>query len=523
MTARRAALALAASAAIGGGASPPAAAQVQEPFTRGVSDARLLLSPDAAVRRAALARAKIAGASVVRLSVGWRAIVDPAPPPSFDATDPDDPSYDFSRLDAGVRDAVAAGLEPLVMVTSAPDWAEAGDRWEYAHKGTWAPRPAALADLAVALGRRYSGSRTAGGAPLPRVRLWQVWNEPNLPRYLQPQWVARRGRWIPYAPGRYRAMLAAFSRAMRSIQPDATIATAGTAPVGEPRDGQGRMSPIRFWASLLCVTPDPPHRRLPCRGGLPRFDVAAHHPLSVGDPDRPATQRHDVAIADLGKLRRVLAAAGLAPRLWITELNWDAEPRGVVAGRQARYVARGLRLLDAAGAGLTVWHLLADPPPAPHAHPAGLWQDAAGLRPRRFLAAFALPFSVRRLDRRRVEAWAAANGSVRIERRVAGRWRRVGSAVRTRGGSGRVVLRLRGSARLRARSGGRLSPVMTVQSAVPARVAVPRLRWPVRRAPTGRGAVDSPDPPAVSPAPPIGGADAPPSPLEPVAPGRDRG
>ena len=475
------------------------------------------------MRRAALTRAKVAGASVVRLSVGWRAIVDPAPPPSFDATDPADRSYDFSRLDAAVEDAVAHGLEPLVMVTSAPDWAEAPDRWEYAHKGTWAPRPAALADLAVALGRRYSGAWPASGAPLPRVRLWQAWNEPNLPRYLQPQWVARRGRWIPYAPQRYRAMLAAFERGMRSVQPDATVATAGTAPVGEPRDGQGRMSPIRFWASMLCVAPDPPHRRLPCRGGSPRFDVAAHHPLSVGDPDRPAALRHDVAIADLGKLRRVLAAAGLAPRLWITELNWDAGRRGVPAGRQARYVARGLRLLDAAGADLTVWHLLADPAPAPHAHPAGLWQDSSGLRPRRFLAAFALPFSVRRVDRRRVEVWAAGRGSVAIERRIAGRWRRIG-VLSTRRGTGRTFLRVRGNARLRARASGRLSPEMTVRSDVPQRVTVPRLRWPTRdvRGGSATRAFESPDPPAVSPAPPVGGDDAPPSPLEPVEPGRDR-
>jgi hypothetical protein len=490
-------------------AAAPTAGAGTGPLARGVSDARLLLSPAPVVRRAAMARAASAGASVVRLSVGWRSMVDPAAPGPAEPRDPASPSYDFGRLDAAVRDAVDLGLEPLVMVTGAPAWAEAPDRWEYAWPGTWAPRPAALGDFAAALARRYSGAWRG----LPRVRLWQAWNEPNLPRYLQPQWVARRGRWEPYAPRHYRAMLDAFERSVRSVQPDAVVASAGTGPIGEPRDGEGRMSPLRFWASLLCVAPDPPHRRLGC--STPRFDVAAHHPLSVGDPDRPAAARHDIAIADLAKLRRVLAAAGVAPRLWATELNWDAGRSGVPAGRQARYVARGLRLLAREGVDLAVWHFLADPPPGPHAHPAGLWEDPAGLRPRRFLAAFALPLTARRADARRVEVWAGADGPMALERRTADGWRRVATIP-----GGRATVALRGRARLRARAAGRVSPSVTV--GVRTRAEPPRRAFALR-GPARRGAVPSPQPPPVSPGPPVGGPDAPPSPLGPVAPGRDRG
>jgi hypothetical protein len=447
-------LATAATAAVPAGPAP----------VRGVSDARLLLSPDPAVRRAAMRRAAASGARVVRLAVKWRALVDPAPPADFDAEDPADPSYDFGLIDGAVRDAVAEGLDPLLSVVAAPAWAEAPDRWEFATPGTWAPQPAAFGRFATALARRYDGTF----AGLPRVRRFQAWNEPNLPRYLSPQWVARDGRWVPYAPGRYRELLAAFTAAVHAVHADNVVATAGTAPIGEPRDGQGRMTPVRFWAALLCVTPDLPHRRLPCASPVPAFDAAAHHPLSVGDPDRPAAQAHDVAIADLGKLTALLRAARLprTPRLWITELNWDAGRAGVPAGRQARYVARGLERLALAGAELVVWQFLADPPrTGPRAHPAGLWADAAGLRPRRFLAAFAFPATARRVSERSVEVWVLPPADARrvvVERRRDGRWVVVRRATVRPGAPVRVRVRAAGAARLRVRAGARVSPSAAV-------------------------------------------------------------
>jgi hypothetical protein len=280
------------------------------------------------------------------------------------------------------------------------------------------------------------------------------------------------------------------------------------------------MTPVRFWAALLCVAPDPPHRRLPCPGGVPPFDVAAHHPLSVGDPDRPAQRAHDVAIADLWKLRALLRAArpGWRQRLWVTELNWDADTGarrrgGVPAERQARYVSRGLHRLALEGVEVVAWHLLADAPGSPHT--AGLYADAAGRQPRRFARAFAFPFTARWVTRARAEVWGlappAAGRAVVLEQSVDGVWRRVRELHVHRGGiTALVVLRRGGWVRLR--TGARTSAPWRLE---------PRASRGAAGAAAARAA--SPDPPPVSPAPPVGGPDSPPSPLEPVTPGRRRG
>ena len=99
------------------------------------------------------------------------------------------------------------------MVSHAPAFAEAPHRWPYAYPGSWAPSPTALEEFAAALARRYDGcfpDPLTPGHALPRVRLFQAWNEPNLARYLEPQWVAEDGRWSAFSPLLYRQLLNGF-------------------------------------------------------------------------------------------------------------------------------------------------------------------------------------------------------------------------------------------------------------------------------------------------------------------------
>ena len=108
---------------------------------------------------------------------------------------------------------MAAGLTPLLVVSHAPAFAEAAPRWRYAYPGSWDPSPEALRAFATALARRYDGgfpdpldlART-----LPRYVCFQGWNEPNLARYLEPQWVARDGHWTAFSPLLYRELLNGF-------------------------------------------------------------------------------------------------------------------------------------------------------------------------------------------------------------------------------------------------------------------------------------------------------------------------
>jgi hypothetical protein len=388
---------------------------------------------------------------------------------------------------------VAAGLTPLLVVSHAPAFAEAPHRWPYAFPGSWAPSPAPLEEFAAALARRYDGSfpdPRAPGRMLPRVRLLQAWNEPNLARYLEPQWVVAGGRWSAFSPLLYRQLLNAFYAGVKSVQPADVVVAAGVAPNGDPA-GVGRMAPVTFLAETLCLAPgsvgcaDPPH-----------FDVLAFHPLSVGDPDSPAPSSLDVSIADAAKLTGLLAEArrlhtalpaGVKP-VWVTELNWESSPPapgGVPAHLQAQWISRALHRLWIAGVGLVDWQFLVDPYPAVRAdistggtveyqRPAGLYSpgpggDFAAAQPKPFLLGFTLPFDPLRVDRRHVRVWALLmhpGQAVALQRqtRSGGAWRTV---ARLRVGGDDVLnalVSLAGAARLRLQSGSLLSAPASVPS-----------------------------------------------------------
>jgi hypothetical protein len=459
-------------------------------LTRGVSDATLIMSPDATVRELALRRIRSTGASVVRIPVEWRYTVSPDPPAGFDASDPASPAYDFAAVDAAVRDTVAAGLTPLLVVTRAPAFAEAPHRWPYAYPGSWAPDPVAFGQFATAVARRYDGSFSDPLEPrraLPRVRFYEAWNEPNLARYLEPQWVVAGGRWRAFSPLLYRQLLDALYAAVKAVAPGDVVLTAGVAPNGEPA-GVGRMTPLSFLRGLFCLEgaahpdcSDPAH-----------FDALAFHPLSFEGPDLPAHSSQDVAVSDIAKVTGLLARAErlhtVLPRgpkpVWVTELNWESAPQsahGVPGRLQALWISRALHRLWVAGVAFADWQFLVDPYPdlslatptggtVTVSRPAGLYSagvvggqsNPAAARPKPFLRGFTLPFDPLRVDRGHVRVWALLmrpGQPVNLERWVRARasprgaWRTI-ARLRADGHAVlNALLPLRGAADLRLASG----------------------------------------------------------------------
>jgi hypothetical protein len=460
-------------------------------LVRGVSEGMLLLDEDASVRELAQERIRATGARTVRIPVDWRSFVSAAPPPGFDARDPASPAYRFATLDAAVESAMAAGLEPLLVVSHSPVFAEAPHRWPYAYPGSWAPNPTALEEFAAALAQRYGGAfpdPLASGHVLPRVRLFQAWNEPNLARYLEPQWVAEGGRWSAFSPGLYRQLLNGFYAGVKSVQRTDTVVAAGVAPNGDPA-GVGRMAPVTFLREMLCLGP--------ARGGCaepPHFDVLAFHPLSVGDPDLPAASSLDVSIADAVKITRLLRRAerfgtalpaGNKP-VWVTELNWESAPQargGVPARLQAKWISRALHRLWVAGVGLVDWQFLIDPYPAERAstptggtieyrRPAGLYSagvggDPANALPKPFLRGFTFPFDPLRVDRGHVRVWALLTHpgqAVLLQRQGRTRaWRTIAHLHADQSGVLNLAVSLRAAMRLRLESGGQTSASSFVQ------------------------------------------------------------
>jgi hypothetical protein len=432
-------------------ASPLAAAPrspiAHGPLETAVVDVPPFLSPEAPLN---FRRVRTAGASHVRLILYWRLVV-PAPnaqqrPAGFDPASPADPAYDWHQIDRQITLARAAGLEPIVGIQYAPRWAERGTE---GNVGTRNPDPSELQLFARAAALRYSG-RFAG---LPRVKYWQVWNEPNLNLFLHPQ-----------SPALYRAMVNAFAAGILYARPDNTIIAGGTSPFAFPNIA---MAPLRFMRELLCVSSGP-RPRPTCRTRL-RFDIWSHHPYTSGGPTQRARRKGDASLGDLPQMRRMLEAAVRAGhivsrgrvRFWVTEFSWDSsppDPRAVPARLHARWVAEALYRMWQARVSLVTWFQLRDDPLTASEFQSGLYLNSgrgyASDRPKLALRAFRFPFVAFR-GHRGISVWGRTPGGrpdvVVVERAVGSGWKGL-VALRTNGdGIFRGVIPSRANGPLRAR------------------------------------------------------------------------
>jgi hypothetical protein len=318
------------------------------------------------------------------------------------------------------------------------------------------------AAFATAVASRYSGVFPPGpaGPPLPPVRYYQAWNEPNLYSYLAPQW--DRGR--AASPAHYRRMLNAFYAAVNAVSADNRVLTAGTAPYGTRRGGN-LMRPLRFWRALLCLRTRRSGKLAPRKCPEPaRFDIAAHHPIT-GAPRTRADHRDDAVIPDLRRLRRMIRIAERSGRvrprtrhpLWVTEIWWESDPpdpAGVRVRKQARWIAEALYLIWRQGVRTAILLKIRDEPDDPLASAGSLHSGVfyADATPKPSFSAARFPFVTHRLTRNRVVAWGRAprTGRLVIERRGEQGWRPVRRLDVMAGETFKTSVRARGEGRLRA-------------------------------------------------------------------------
>lgn len=438
-------------------------------FEAGVFDFAFTKS-DSSAREAWLDDAATAGSSTVKLAVFWRDIAPSTRPAAFDDRNPADPGYEWGNVDAAVRGASARGMDPVLTVSFAPDWAEAPGRPPGTRPGTWKPDPTRLGAFLHAAATRYSGNYpdpAALGQTLPRVRNWQVWNEPNLATYLGPQWTETNNGYEPHSPALYRALLNAAYDALKGVSRENVVVTAGTAPFGDLEPGGRRIAPAKFVREFTCVDGRMKARRCPER---PRFDVLAHHPYSVGGPSRRALNEDDVTVPDMHKLDEILAVArrggNLVPAepkpLWVTELSWDSsppDPQGVPEEKHAQWVAGAQRTLWRQGVERLYWFQIRDQAPTPSyaaTHQSGLYlRDGT---PKLAAQAFRFPLVLSR-KRGGVEVWGRApgQGKVTLERRAGKAWTEVAEMQTDSSGVFAKKLPVASKAVLRARLGGETS------------------------------------------------------------------
>ena len=440
----------------------PAGAQAARPLAIGFLDG-VWTADD---RAPWLTRAVDSGSDILRIDVGWNAGRRPADP-----RNPADPAYTFTRADAAIADARARGLRVLASFTGAPAWAEGPGRPAGADPGSWKPDPQAVEGYGAALARRYDGTfpdPAHAGRALPRVDAFQPWNEPNLDKYLAPQWSAGK----TFAPAHYRRMLTAFTKGVKSVRSSALVVTGGTAPFGDPVANGHRIMPARFVREMLCLRRS--RGRLLRTASCPspaRFDILAHHPYSVGSPTRKALNPDDVSIPDIGKLTTLLRAAertgGALPRkrhrVWVTEVSYDSsppDPQGVPVAQHARFLEQAFYLLWKQGVDTITWFQIRDQAPLPsYAATVQSGIYFADGRPKPAQRAFRFPLVAERAGRTALRVWGRAPvaGRVRIERRAGTSWRLVRTVRATRHGTFFARIPARSRTSLRARVGSETS------------------------------------------------------------------
>jgi hypothetical protein len=434
----------------------------------------VLNSGSAASQSLWIGRAITEGAGIVRISVGWSSVAPAVRPPGFSPSSPSSPGYSWSGTDAEVRALTSQGLKVLLNVVYAPTWAEGPHRPASAQAGSWRPDPTQFASFATAAALRYDGhfpDPLHPGSFLPRISLWQPWNEPNLNGYITPQWTRSGSGWAPASPGIYRGLLNSFYAAVKAVSPSNFVVEAGTAPYGDPPGG-ARMPPVQFDRYLFCLNarlaptgcPDPPH-----------LDAVDHHPYGIEGPLWHALNADDAAVPDMDKIARVLHAAErhghVLPRgpkaLWATEISWDSkppDPHGVPIQKQARWLEQAFYVLWRQGVDTVLWLQVVDSPPIPSyaaSYQAGLYYLNG--QPKPAAQAYRFPFVTQRLEGSRVQAWGIApgGGSLAIEKLVRGQWKVVRRlSVRSRHVF-QTTLTLRGRAVLRAQVGGQTSLTWT--------------------------------------------------------------
>jgi hypothetical protein len=318
------------------GASQALASTSQKLYFEASAD---LLNPS--TRPHALVQLQTLGVRALRVELNWYTVA-PSPTsatkPSFDATNP--ANYNWGQYDALLTAAQQLHWQVLLTVTSpAPSWATSN------HKVPYITRPDDLdfQQFMTAVARHYGS----------QVSVYSIWNEPNHPAFLLPQFNANG---TPASPRIYRGLFEAGYKGLQAAGvPKPKVLMGETAPFGYDsvntrREGTKALlhdvAPMAFLRGVLCLNAK--YKRSGSCGLLPA-DGYAHHAYTkaVGPTYRPPGG-DNVTIGVLSRLTHALDLAARAHAIragmpiYLTEFGVQSLPNkqdGVSAANQAEFDA----------------------------------------------------------------------------------------------------------------------------------------------------------------------------------------
>ena len=316
-------------------------------------------------------------AQLLRVQLHWGGVLGVVRGRPENATDPNDPAYNWSDYDEIVLRAAEQNVGVVFTIFGTPSWANGHG------PQTRAPTKASdLRDFAYAAAKRYSGTfQRDDGTVLPRVRYWTAWNEPNLPIGLTPQWKKIGGKWVVQSARDYaRICNAIVTGVKRTFLSGERVACGDTAPRGnnQPSGGRPTTSPLAFLRAMK-------------QAGAKGFDAYAHHPYPSGPSESPITKpRADTAVT-FGNISTLAAEVkrlyGPLP-LWLDEYGYQTNPPdrafGVAPATQARYLTEAVALARKnPRVSMLLWFLVRDE------RPVSGWQSGLETASGRHKPAFA--------------------------------------------------------------------------------------------------------------------------------------
>lgn len=319
------------------GAAPASASHGQALFFEAP---RELLSPE--TRPHAIAQLRRLGVHALRVELPWGAVAPEAESkskPEFEATSP--ASYDWGQYDVLLAEAKRLKWKVLLTVTSpVPRWATANKKAPYVKK----PDDLDFKQFMTAVARHYGSE----------VSIFAIWNEPNHPQFLQPQF-NRKGK--PASPRIYRGLFQAGYEGLKAGgMKHPKVLMGETAPIGydsvNPKKGLLHdVAPLAFMRGALCLNHHW-HKARSC-GKLPAFGYAHHAYTTASGPFEVPHGNDNVTIGVLGRLSRALDKAGRAHAIrrhmpiFLTEFGIQSKPNkffGVSPAKQAEFDAIAERI-----------------------------------------------------------------------------------------------------------------------------------------------------------------------------------
>jgi hypothetical protein len=300
-----------------------------------------LVEASQAVRTKELAQLQSLGVKALRVELYWANVAPAAAStkkPSFEATNP--ASYDWGNYDVLLAEAKRLKWPVLLTVTSpVPEWATSTHK---DRSGLTRPNETDFKEFMTAVGKHYGSE----------VSLYSIWNEPNHPAFLLPQF---NSNGTPASPRIYRGLFQAGYAGLKSAGiAKPKVLMGETAPVGADRLTRREIkergllhdvAPLAFLRETLCLNSK--YRKSPTCGMLPAYGYA-HHAYTVGSPHYVPPGADNVTIGVLSRLSSALdraAAAHAIPGripIYLTEFGIQSYPNrelGVPQAKQAEYDA----------------------------------------------------------------------------------------------------------------------------------------------------------------------------------------